>query len=338
MATTAQRFVLTSRPVGEPSRDNFRLEKVDVAEPGPGQVLLRSQYLSLDPYVRGRIGGMPSSYAEPTPIGSAPPGDAVSVVIKSEDPSLSVGDEVVANIGWQTHALAEARAVRKLDPAVAPVTTALGVLGMPGLTAYSGLLTIGKPQQGETVVVAAAAGPVGSLVGQLARIRGARAVGIAGGPAKTEYVGSTLGFDAAIDHRAADFRDRLAAATSHGIDVYFENVGGDIFNAVFPLLNTYARVPVCGLVSGYNKAKQGWALPPDLLRQVLSKSLTIRGFAVTEFWEQFDRFHADVAEWIRDGKIRYREDIVDGFDHTPDAFRGLLRGDNFGKLIVRVSE
>ncbi|HUE33645.1 MAG TPA: NADP-dependent oxidoreductase [Mycobacterium sp.] len=338
MITTAHRFVLVTRPVGEPSRDNFRLEEVDVPEPGPGQVLLRSRYLSLDPYVRGRIGGMGSTYAGPTPIGSAPPGDTVSVVIKSEDPSLSVGDVVLANIGWQTHALADARAVRKLDPAAAPVTTALGVLGMPGLTAYSGLLNIGKPRQGETVVVAAAAGPVGSLVGQLARIRGARAVGIAGGPAKIEYVGSTLGFDAAVDHRAADFATRLAAASPNGIDVYFENVGGDVFNAVFPLLNPFARVPVCGLVSGYNKAQQGWSLPPDLLRQVLSKSLTIRGFAVTEFWEEFDRFHADVAEWIRDGKIRYREDIVDEFENTPDAFRGLLRGENLGKLIVRVSE
>jgi NADPH-dependent curcumin reductase len=338
MVTTAQRFVLASRPVGEPSRDDFRLEEVDVPEPGPGQVLLRSRYLSLDPYVRGRISGV-RSYAEPTPIGSAPPGDAVSVVMKSEDPSLSVGDVVLADTGWQTHALADACAVRKLDPAVAPITTALGVLGMPGLTAYSGLLTIGKPVQGETVVVAAAAGPVGSLVGQLARICGARAVGIAGGPAKTEYVVSTLGFDAAVDHRAADFGDRLAAATPDGIDVYFENVGGAIFNAVFPLLSPYARVPVCGLVSGYNNPEQPWSLPADLLQQVLNKSLTIRGFIVTEFWkEQFDRFLADVAEWIRDGKVRYREDIVEGFDNTPDAFRGLLRGENFGKLIIRMSE
>jgi NADPH-dependent curcumin reductase CurA len=336
--TAAQRFVLASRPVGEPSKDNFRLEDVDILDPGPGQVVLRTQFLSLDPYVRGRISGVRSS-AEPTPIGSIPPGDAVSVVMKSEDPSLSVGDVVLADTGWQTHALADACAARKLDPAAAPVTTALGVLGMPGLTAYSGLLTIGKPVQGETVVVAAAAGPVGSMVGQLAKICGARAVGIAGGPAKTEYLCSTLGFDAAVDHRAGDFGDRLAAATPEGIDVYFENVGGPIFNAVFPLLNAYARVPVCGLVSGYNNPQQLGSPPSDLLPQVLNKSLTIRGFIVTEFRkEQFDQFHVDVAEWIKDGRVRYREDIVDGFDNIPDAFRGLLRGENFGKLIVRVSE
>ncbi|HYB35969.1 MAG TPA: NADP-dependent oxidoreductase [Mycobacterium sp.] len=338
MTTTAQRFALASRPVGEPSRDNFRLEKIEVPEPAPGQVLLRARYLSLDPYVRGRISGV-RSYAEPTPIGSAPPGDAVSVVIKSQDPSLSVGDVVLADTGWQTYALAEARAVRKLDPAIAPVTTALGVLGMPGLTAYSGLLTIGRPVPGETVVVAAATGPVGSLVGQLAKIKGARAVGIAGGPEKTEYLRSTLGFDAAVDHRAADFADQLAAATPGGIDVYFENVGGAVFNAVFPLLNTYARVPVCGLVSGYNDTEPRWSLPSDLMRQVLSKSLTIRGFIVFEFWvQQFDRFQAEVGEWIREGKVRYREDVVDGFETIPDAFRGLLRGENFGKLIVRVSD
>lgn len=338
MATTAQRFALASRPVGEPSSENFRLENIEIPEPGPGQVLLRTRYLSLDPYVRGRISGV-RAYAEPTPIGSAPPGDTVSAVVKSEDPSLSAGDVVLADIGWQTRAVIDARAVRKLDPAVAPVTTALGVLGMPGLTAYSGLLTIGKPAPGETVVVAAATGPVGSLAGQLAKIKGARAVGIAGGPQKTEYLRSTLGFDAAVDHRAPDFADQLAAATPQGIDVYFENVGGAVFNAVFPLLNTYARVPVCGLVSRYNETEPGSSLASNLMRQVLSKSLTIRGFLVTEFWvQQFDRFQADVGQWIREGKVGYREDIVDGFETIPDAFRGLLRGENFGKLIVRVSD
>jgi NADPH-dependent curcumin reductase CurA len=299
--------------------------------------LVRAQYLSLDPYVRGRISGI-RSYAAPTPIGDPPPGDTVSVVEASNDESVAPGDIVLANIGWQTHALVPAGAVRKLDPAAAPVTTALGVLGMPGMTAYSGLLTIGRPVAGETVVVAAATGPVGSLVGQLAKIKGARAVGIAGTAAKTDYLLSELGFDAAIDHRSPDFPDQLAAATPDGIDVYFESVGGTVFDAVFPLLNQRARVPVCGLIAGYNSTQPPPPLPGTLLASVLSKSLTLRGFVVSEFWDQFDRFFNDVSGWIRGGKIRYREDIVDGFENTPQAFTGMLRGENFGKLIVRVAD
>lgn len=347
MTTIAQRFVLASRPVGEPTRDNFRLEQVELGEPAPGQVLLRTRYLSLAPFVRGRISGV-RSYAEPTAIGDPPPGDTVSVVVASNDTSLGVGDTVLANCGWQTHAIVPASAVRKLDPAAAPVTTALGVLGMPGLTAYSGLLTIGQPAKGETVVVAAATGPVGSLVGQLAKLKGARAVGhqpvddlvgIAGGPAKTEFLRSGLGFDAAVDHRSPNFAEELGAATPDGVDVYFENVGGAVLEAVFPLLNLFARIPVCGLVSSYNATQPESFTPKNLFRTLLTKSLTIRGFVVTEFWDQqFDRFQADVSEWIREGKIRYREDIVDGFVNTPDAFRGMLRGENFGKLIIRVSD
>ena len=337
MTVSAQRFVVSSHPVGEPTEDNFRLESIEVPDPPPGQILVRTQYLSLDPYVRGRISGV-KTYAAPTPIGAPPPGDTVCVVEVSNDESVAAGDIVLANIGWQTHALVSACDVRKLDPAAAPVTTALGVLGMPGITAYSGLLTIGRPAPGETVVVAAATGPVGSLVGQLAKIKGARAVGIAGGPAKTDYLLTELGFDAAIDHRAPDFPDQLAAATPHGIDVYFENVGGKVFDAVFPLLNPHARMPVCGLVSGYNATQPPPPLPGSLMRFVLNNSLTIRGFIVYDFWDQFDRFFGEVSGWIREGKIRYREDIVDGFQNTPAAFAGMLKGNNFGKLIIHISD
>jgi NADPH-dependent curcumin reductase CurA len=337
VTVTAQRFALVSRPTGEPTAENFRLETVEVADPGPGQLRVRTRYLSLDPYVRGRISGA-KSYAAPTPIGAAPPGDTVSVVEASNDPSLHPGDVVLADVGWQTGGLVDAAAVRKLDPELAPLTTALGVLGMPGLTAYTGLLTLGKPAAGETVVVGAATGPVGSLVGQLARARGARAVGIAGGPAKTEFLLSELGFDAAVDHRAADFTDQLAAATPDGIDVYFENIGGKVFDAVFPRLNQYARMPVCGLVSGYNATEEAPPLPGAFLRTVLSKSLTIRGFIVSEFRDQLDQFLAEVGAGIRDGSIRYREDVVQGFENTPAAFAGMLRGDNFGKLVIQVSD
>jgi NADPH-dependent curcumin reductase CurA len=337
MTVIAQRIVLSSRPVGEPTKENFHLESVELPSPQRGELLVRTQYLSLDPYVRGRIGGG-QSYAAPTPIGTPPPGDTVGVVVESNDESVSVGDIVLANLGWQTHGLVSARNIRKLDPATAPVTTALGVLGMPGLTAYAGLLSVGKPAPGETVVVAAATGPVGSMVGQLAKLKGARAVGIAGGTAKTGYLLSELGFDAAVDHRAADFPDLLAAATPRGIDVYFENVGGKVFEAVLPLLNPYARMPVIGLVSSYNATQPAPPLPGSLMRSVLSKSLMIRGFLVPDFWDQFDQFQHDVSGWIRDGSIRYREDIVDGFENTPEAFAGLLRGENFGKLIVRVSD
>lgn len=337
MTVNAQRFVLLSHPVGEPTEDNFRLESVEVPDPQPGQILVRAQYLSLDPYVRGRISGV-KSYAAATPIGDPPPGDTVSVVEVSNDGSVVPGEIVLANIGWQTHAVVPAREVRKLDPAAASVTTALGVLGMPGMTAYSGLLTIGRPASGETVVVAAATGPVGSLVGQLAKIKGARAVGIAGGAAKTDFLFSELGFDAAIDHRAPDFANQLAAVTPDGIDVYFENVGGKVFDAVFPLLNRHARIPVCGLVAGYNATQPPPPLPATLMRSVLSKSLTIRGFIVYEFWDKFNQFFVEVNRWIRDGKIRYREDIVDGFENTPRAFAGMLRGENFGKLIIRIAD
>jgi len=229
--------------------------------------------------------------------------------------------------------------LRKVDPSLGPVSAAAGVLGMPGMTAYTGLLDIGKPQPGETVVVAAASGPVGSLVGQLAKLAGARAVGIAGGPEKCAYVKDELGFDAAVDHKGADFAANLAAACPDGIDVYFENVGGAVWQAVLPLLNQFARVPVSGLVAQYNDAGQGDRTDrlPATMRAVLFKSLTVRGFINYDFAaDHYAAFLREVGAGIADGRIRYREDFVDGLEKAPEAFIGMLQGRNFGKLIVRV--
>ena len=267
------------------------------------------------------------------------PGESVATVVASNHTAFSEGDIVLADTGWRTHALSDRGDLRKLDPAIAPVTTGLGVLGMPGFTAYGGLRVIGKPKPGETVVVAAASGPVGSLVGQLARISGARAVGIAGGQEKCSFVKNEVGFDVAVDHKAADFPAQLAAACPKGIDVYFENVGGAVWQAVLPLLNEFARVPVCGLVAQYNAAAlgEGPNLLPGTMGTILWKSLTVRGFLNYEFAEEyFTSFLREVSAGIGDGRIRYREDFVDGLERAPEAFIGMLEGRNFGKLIVRV--
>src|SRR3984957_7932384 len=337
-ATKARQIVLAARPQGKPRLADFRLEETAISTPGPGQVLLRVQYLSLDPYMRGRMDDR-ESYAPPAPLGGVMPGESVATVIASHHPGYSEGDIVLAQTGWRTHALLDRTDLRKLDPAVATVTTGLGALGMPGFTAYGGLRVIGKPTPGETVVVAAASGPVGSLVGQLAKIAGARAVAIAGDPEKCAYVKDELRFDAAIDHRDSAFAAKLTAACPDGIDVYFENVGGAIWQAVLPLLNKFARVPVSGLIAQYNGVGKGDGADrlPATMREILSKSLTVRGFINYEFAaDHYPAFLREVAAGIADGRIRYREDFVDGLERAPEAFIGMLEGSNFGKLIVRV--
>jgi len=334
----ARQIVLAARPQGKPRLTDFRLEETAVPTPGPGQILLRVLYLSLDPYMRGRMDDR-ASYQPPTPLGDVMPGESVATVVASHHPAYSAGDIVLAHTGWRTHAVSDRSDLRKLDPTVAPVTTALGILGMPGFTAYGGLRVIGKPAPGETVVVAAASGPVGSLVGQLAKLAGARAVGIAGGPEKCAYVKDELGFDAAVDHKGADFAAKLAAACPDGIDVYFENVGGAVWQAVLPLLNQFARVPISGLVAQYNDAGQGDRTDrlPATMRAVLFKSLTVRGFINYDFAaDHYAAFLREVGGGIADGRIRYREDFVDGLEKAPEAFIGMLEGRNFGKLIVRV--
>ncbi|WP_370674281.1 NADP-dependent oxidoreductase [Pleomorphomonas sp. PLEO] len=334
-----RRIALAARPKGEPRISDFRLETVAVAEPSDGQILLEILYLSLDPYMRGRMSAA-KSYAKPVEIGEVMEGGTVARVVVSRHPCFAEGDIVLSYSGWQSFAISDGSGLRKLDTSLVPPSTALGVLGMPGFTAYSGLLTIGKPAVGETVVVAAASGAVGSAVGQIARIKGARAVGIAGGPEKCAFARKELGFDAVVDHRAGDFAEQLAAACPDGIDVYFENVGGAVWDAVFPLLNEFARVPVCGLIANYNDEGEALAGPdrlPGLLREILTKSLTIRGFIQREFADQRPAFYREAAEWLASGKLRYKEDIVDGLENAPTAFIGLLKGRNFGKLVVRVA-
>jgi NADPH-dependent curcumin reductase len=332
-----RRIVLAARPKGEPKDSDFRIEEVDIPSPGDSQVLLRNLYLSLDPYMRGRMNAGPS-YAAPVELNCVMEGGTVSEVVESKSHSLSPGDIVLSYAGWQEYAVAPANMVRKLDPAVAPVSTALGVLGMPGMTAYTGLLNIGQPKEGETVVVAAAAGAVGSAVGQIAKIKGCRTVGIAGSAEKCDYVRNELRFDACIDHRSSSFADELKAACPKGVDVYFENVGGEVLKAVVPLLNNFARVPVCGLIAQYNMS----ALPsgpdwsPVLMASALIKRLTIRGFIVSDFDGQRGEFYRDMSAWFHEGRIKHREDVVDGIENAVGAFQGLLRGQDFGKLLVRL--
>ena len=336
---TNRKIVLASRPEGAPQPSNFRLEQSPAPEPRDGQVLLRTLWLSLDPYMRGRMSAA-RSYAKPVEVGEPMVGGTVNEVVASKHPDFKRGDVVLGYAGWQDYAVSDGAGLRKLDARRAPVSTALGVLGMPGMTAYAGLLTIGQPKPGETVAVAAATGPVGSLVGQIAKIKGCRAVGIAGGQDKCRYLVDQFGFDAAVDHRSKNFPDELRQACPKGVDVYFENVGGAVWDAVSPLLNDFARIPVCGLIAQYNMTELpgGPDRTPQLFRQVLTKRLTIRGFIVRDFADQAEAFGRDVSAWLQQGKIKYKEDVVEGLENAPQAFLGLLQGKNFGKLLVRVSK
>ena len=334
------RVVLAARPEGAPTAADFRIEQAPMPTPRNGQVLLRNRWLSLDPYMRGRMNAG-RSYAAPVELGEVMDGGTVSEVVHSLHPAWSPGDLVLAHAGWQTHAVVDGEALRrKLDPAGLPLQTALGVHGMPGFTAYAGLHEIGKPQHGETLVVAAASGPVGATVGQIARLRGTRVVGIAGGPDKVAHVKDALGFDVALDHRAEDFAEQLAAACPDGIDVYFENVGGKVFDAVMPLLNDFARIPVCGLVAHYNAT--GPAPGPDRVSQlmslILTRHLTVRGFIQHDFIALYPEFVREMGQWLRDGRVRYREDVVEGLENAPAAFIGMLEGKNFGKLLVKIAD
>ena len=334
----AQRIVLAARPTGHPKATDFRLESFPMPRCLPGGLLLRGLYLSLDPYMRGRMDDR-KSYSRPMEIGEVMAGETVSEVHESDHPGYAVGDIVLARTGWSTHATSDGAGLRKLDPTLAPITTGLGVLGMPGFTAYAGLNLIGKPRPGDTVVVAAASGPVGSLVGQLARLAGARAVGIAGGGDKCRYVLEELKFNAAVDHRAPSFAEELKRACPGGIDVYFENVGGAVWQAVLPLLNTFARVPVCGLIAQYSgSSSDGPDLLPATQHALLTKSLTLRGFINFEFAEEhYPGFLKTVSQGVSDGSIVYREDIYDGLENAAEAFMGMLGGNNFGKVLVRLA-
>jgi NADPH-dependent curcumin reductase CurA len=333
---TNRRIVLAARPEGEPKLSDFRLETGPVPEAGEGQVLLKTLWLSLDPYMRGRM-STAKSYATPVELGDVMVGGTVSEVVASKHPEFTAGQVVLGATGWQEYALSDGKGLRRLDPALAPLSSALGVLGMPGMTAYTGLLTIGQPKPGETLAVAAATGPVGATVGQIAKIKGCRTVGIAGGPEKCRYLLEELGFDAAVDHRAPDMAERLKEVCPNGIDIYFENVGGAVWDAVFPLLNDFARVPVCGLVAQYNATSLpgGPDRTPVLMRAILTRRLTLRGFIVGDFAAQAPEFRRDMAAWVKEGRIKVREDVVDGIENAPQAFIGMLKGRNFGKTLVR---
>jgi NADPH-dependent curcumin reductase CurA len=336
---TAQRVVLAGRPSGWPALDNFRLERFTPPPVPAGGLLLRVRYLSLDPYMRMRMDEH-SPYAGSVGVGETMHGQAVAEVLRSEHPDYAEGDTVLAPAGWASHAVSDGTGLRTLDPGLAPVTTGLGVLGMPGFTAYAGLTVIGRPKPGETVVVSSAGGPVGSVVGQLAKVAGCRAVGIAGGPDKCRYLREELGFDAAVDHRAPDFAEQLAAACPDGVDVYFENVGGAVWEAVLPLFNRFARAALCGLIAQYNGAGQaeGDRLA-ETLRVVLTKNMTVRGFFNTEFVAQYyPEFLRVVSAGISAGRIKYREDVTEGLERAPEAFLRLLRGQNVGKALIKVGD
>jgi NADPH-dependent curcumin reductase len=327
---------LKSRPQGEPTKANFDVVDAPVPEPKDGEYLSRTIWLSLDPYMRGRMAEA-KGYAANVNLGDAMVGGTVGQVIKSKHPKFKEGDYVAEYSGWQSHAVSNGAMSMKLDPNAAPLSAALSVLGMPGMTAWWGLMKIGKPKAGETVVVSAASGAVGSVVGQLAKVHGCRAVGIAGGKDKCDYVRRELGFDECIDHRDPNLAAKLKEACPKGIDVYFENVGGAVFEAVFPLLNAFARIPVCGLIAHYNDTEAvapKWAAA--MMRNVLTKRLTIRGFIVSDFAARHGDFLRDMSTWVREGKVKHKEFVTEGLDSAPGAFMGLLKGANFGKQLVRV--
>lgn len=336
--TSNRRLVLAERPTGAPTESTFRLEITDVPSPGHGEMLLRTELLSLDPYMRGRMSDGPS-YAPPVAIGGVMVGGTVAQVEISTLKGFKTGEWVLSANGWQDYALSDGKGVTSLGRDPEHPSLALGVLGMPGFTAWAGLTKIGVPTAGETLVVAAATGPVGATVGQIGKILGCKVVGIAGGPEKCEYASQTLGLDVCLDHRSADFSQELVAATPEGIDIYFENVGGKVFDAVLPQLNTGARVPVCGLVSQYNATS-----PPEgpdrmgyLMGQILRKRITMRGFIIFEdFGAFYPQFAAEMGGWLKAGKVHSRENIIDGLERAPATFIGMLEGKNFGKCVIRV--
>jgi NADPH-dependent curcumin reductase CurA len=335
-----RRIVLAAHPRGLPSAQDFRIEISTLPVPDEGQVLLRTLYLSLDPYMRNLMEPVGPGYAPPVPLGHTLVGGTVSQVVASRNPGFEDGEIVLSNAGWQDYALSDGTDLVPLGAMVRP-SLALGGLGMPGFTAYVGLLDIGRPQAGETVVVAAATGAVGSVVGQIARLKGARVVGIAGGQNKCQHAVEVLGFDACIDHRAPDLSVRLAAACPDGIDVYFESVGGPVLDAVLPLLNMHARIPVCGFIAHYNHNE----VTPErdqrieLLATILSKRIRMEGFIILDHYaSRFAAFQRDMTHWFEEGRIALFEDLVEGLELAPAALSGLLQGYNFGKVVVRAAD
>jgi NADPH-dependent curcumin reductase CurA len=329
---TNTQILLASRPTGWPTEENFRIVETPIPEPKDGELLVRVHYLSLDPYMRGRMNDA-KSYASKVELNDVMIGGAVGEVIASKNPAYKAGDFAVGAFGWQEYALSSGAGIMKVDPKRAPLSAYLGVVGMPGVTAYIGLLDIGAPKEGETVVVSAASGAVGSVVGQIAKIRGCRAVGIAGGRAKCDHVVKDLGFDACVDYKAGNLDEELRAAAPKGIDVYFENVGGEVLDAVLKQLNPFARIPLCGVISQYNETK------PYAVKNfaaLLVSRVKLEGFIVSERMARWPEALGALGGWVAEGKIRYRESVAEGLRSAPRAFLGMLRGENLGKQVVKL--
>ena len=338
-SNTNRRVVLAQRPNGLPDESTLKVEATVLPQAGPGEMLLRTSYLSLDPYMRGRMNDT-KSYAEPVKLGEVMTGQVVAQVVDTNCDGFEAGDYVLAGSGWQDYAVSDGVGIRNLGKSPENPSWFLGILGMPGYTAYAGLLKIGEPKPGETVVVAAASGPVGATVGQIAKLKGCRVVGIAGGPEKCAHVVENLGFDACIDHKADNFSDQLKAACPDGVDVYFENVGGRVLYAVLPLLNAFARMPVCGVVSWYNLTglPDGPDFGPAIMGTILRMKVKVEGFIIFDSFPAslFKDFVRDMSGWLESGQVQYKEQVVDGLEHAPAALNDLLLGNCFGKMVVKV--
>ena len=330
---THRRITLVSRPQGMVSLNNFRLEDVPVPQPGPGQILVKQLYQSLDPYMRGRMNDG-TSYAPPVPIGGVMEAGGVGEIVASQHPDWKVGEIVEGRLGWQEYCVPSYARLRKVDTSLGPISTANGVLGMPGMTAYFGFLDVGQPQPGDTVVVSAASGAVGAVVGQIARIMGCRVVGLVGSQAKADYITQELGFHAAINYRTENLMEALGRECPDGIDVYFENVGGAVWDAVVEHLALGARVTVCGRIAEYNL--DGQELVPRNMRFLVSKRVRMQGFLVSDYQDRWPAAIARMARWIASGDMKYKEDVVTGIENAPAAFLRLFRGENFGKLLIKL--
>jgi hypothetical protein len=331
-----KQIILVSRPTGRPAMDNFSVVDAEVPQPKDGEVLVRTRYLSVDPYMRGRMSDR-KSYVDPFTVNEVMNGGVVGEVIESRSDSFKPGDIVTGQLPWQLYSLAKAGELRKVDPKLAPVTTALGVLGMPGLTAYFGLVDIGKPREGETVVVSGAAGAVGMTVCQIAKIKGCRVVGIAGSDEKNEYLEHELWVDRTINYKTvADMKQALKDACPNGVDIYFDNVGGEVSDAVMPFINKGARIIVCGQISLYNLEQPDVGPRPQ--PYLLVKRALMQGFIITDYAPRFAEGVKQLGQWLAEGKMKYAENIVYGFENTPRAFLGLFNGENLGKQLVRVED
>ncbi len=331
-----RQWLLVNRPPGWPAASDFQLVENPVPEPAAGEMLVQLLWVSVDPYMRGRMRDV-KSYVPPVALNSVMEGGAVGKVLESDHPKFARGDIVEGRFGWQDYAVSDGKGVRKVDPTLAPISTALGVLGMPGLTAYFGLLDICRPKAGETVLVSGAAGAVGSLVGQIARIKNCHPIGIAGSDEKVDWLTGELGFDGAFNYKnAPNYGAKIGELCPRGVDCYFDNVGGEITDAVFPLLNMRGRVAVCGQISQYNldQAEQG----PRLLWHFIRQQLKVEGFLVFQFAERYKEGLNQLAKWLAEEQIVYRETVIEGLERTPEAFIAMMRGENIGKQVVRVAD